>query len=103
MLEDSLFFPMALSLLAWTAGTALHRRFHTALCSPLLIAVLLTMAVLWGLDVPYESYYRGAQPCTGCSRRPRSVWRSLSGKMRRGSGSTGKPFWRASRPAWLRR
>lgn len=62
MLEDSLFFPMALSLLAWTAGAALHRRFHTALCSPLLIAVLLTMVVLWGLDVPYESYYRGAQP-----------------------------------------
>lgn len=62
MLEDSLFFPMALSLLAWTAGAALHRRFRTALCSPLLVAVLLTMAVLWGLDVPYESYYRGAQP-----------------------------------------
>lgn len=76
-LEDSSFFPLALSLSAYMAGLALRRRFPLAIVNPLLIAILLTMAALHGLDMSYDAYYDGAHllhwlltPATVCLAVP---------------------------------
>lgn len=102
-LEESAFFPMALSLLAYAAGGAVHRRVRIALCNPLLLAVLFTMGALAVLGIPYETYYAGAHhlswlltPATICLAVPlydrrrelRAHWRAIGAGIAAGTAVT---------------
>ena len=54
-------FGVVLSLLAFEAGVLIRRKSGHSLMNPLLIAILLVIAVLIVLDIPYEEYNRGGR------------------------------------------
>ena len=60
-LQDSVFFGVAVSLLSYGLGSALQKKFRTALCNPLLISVAVTIGVLLAAHVDYAHYYAGAK------------------------------------------
>lgn len=59
--ENSVFFGVVISLLAYGAGSLLQNRFKLALFNPLLISVAATIAVLAAAGIDYDVYYSGAQ------------------------------------------
>lgn len=76
-LQDSVFFGVAVSIIAYEAGTLLKKKFKTAIFNPLLIAVAATIAVLLLCGIDYDSYYEGAKylsylltPATVCLAIP---------------------------------
>lgn len=82
-LEESLFFGAFLTILAYSAGAALKKRFKTALLNPLLIAMVAIIAVLMLFKIDYSTYSRGASyisffltPATICLAVP--LYRQLS-------------------------
>ena len=75
--ENSVFFGVVISLLAYGAGSLLQNRFKLALFNPLLISVAATIAVLAAAGIYYDVYYSGAQylsylltPATVCLAVP---------------------------------
>ena len=67
------FFGIALSVLTFWIGTLIQKKLKSVLFNPLLIAILLTSAVLLIFDIPYESYDEGGAvinmfltPATAC-------------------------------------
>lgn len=75
--ENSVFFGVVISLLAYGAGSLLQNRFKLALFNPLLISVAATIAVLAAAGIDYDVYYSGAQylsylltPATVCLAMP---------------------------------
>ena len=77
LMQSSAFLGMLLSLAAYWTGTALSKRFRSALFNPLLIAVILVIAFLAIFKVDYDSYYSGAKylsflltPATVCLALP---------------------------------
>ena len=67
------FFGIALSILAFLAGVRLQARLKSALCNPLLIAIILIAGFLSIFKIPYESYNAGGAiinmflaPATAC-------------------------------------
>ena len=67
------FFGIALSILAFWLGTLIQKKLKSVIFNPLLIAILLTSAVLLVFDIPYESYNEGGAvinmfltPATAC-------------------------------------
>lgn len=75
--EQSVFFGVSLSLAAYGLGVVLQKRFRLALFNPLLIAVVVTIAVLLGAHIDYDIYYEGAKylsylltPATVCLAVP---------------------------------
>ena len=75
--ENSVFFGVVISLLAYGAGSLLQNRFKLALFNPLLISVAATIAVLAAAGIDYDVYYSGAQylsylltPATVCLAVP---------------------------------
>lgn len=82
-LEESLFFGAFFTILAYFAGSALKRRFKTALFNPLLIAMAIIIAVLSVFKIDYGIYEKGASyvsffltPATVCLAVP--LYRQLS-------------------------
>ena len=90
--ENSVFFGVVISLLAYGAGSLLQNRFKLALFNPLLISVAATIAVLAAAGIDYDVYYSGAQylsylltPATVCLAVPlyeklevlKKNWRAL--------------------------
>ena len=72
-LLESPFFGVALTILAYTAGTLLQKKTGLVLCNAMLVAVILVMAVLVLFHIPYEAYYQGGSlinlflgPATAC-------------------------------------
>jgi predicted murein hydrolase (TIGR00659 family) len=61
MLSGSVYFGVTVSLAAYGLGAVLRKRWRFALCNPLLIAVVVTMAALCALHIDYDSYYQGAK------------------------------------------
>ena len=59
--ENSIFFGVFISLTSYGLGTLLKKKFKLAIFNPLLIAIILTMAVLLIFNVDYEKYNSGAQ------------------------------------------
>ena len=59
--QQSLFGGMILSVLAYELGLYLKKKFRLALFNPLLISILVTLLVLLGAHISYDSYYVGAQ------------------------------------------
>ena len=67
------FFGVALSILAFWIGVRLQKRTGLVLCNPLLVGILLVIAVLAALRIPYENYSQGGDlinlflsPATAC-------------------------------------
>ena len=68
---------VVISLLTYEAGVLLKKKFKLAVFNPLLIAIMLTMAVLVIGNIEYEVYYKGAKylsylltPATVCLAIP---------------------------------
>ena len=76
-LTQSVFFGAVLSLAAYEVGLYCKKRWKRALFNPLLIGVILVVAVLAVLRIPYDTYYSGAKyisflltPATVCLAIP---------------------------------
>ena len=76
-LTQSVFFGAVLSLAAYEVGLYCKKRWKKGLFNPLLIAVILVVAVLAALRIPYDVYYSGAKyisylltPATVCLAIP---------------------------------
>lgn len=74
------FFGVALTVLAFWVGLKLQKKTGWAICSPLLIAIVLVCGVLLALDIPYEAYDQGGSlinlflaPATSLAWRCRST------------------------------
>lgn len=61
MLKDSVFFGVAISLLAYYAGMWLKKKFKLPIFNPLLISIIITIAVLLCTKMDYQVYYSGAK------------------------------------------
>ena len=59
--EESVYFGVFLSLFSYWIGMQIKKRFHFALCNPLLISILLTIACLVGLHIDYSTYNASAK------------------------------------------
>ena len=58
--NNSVFFGVMLSLLAYGIGALLKQRFKLAIFNPLLIAVIIVIAVLTVSGIDYKVYNEGA-------------------------------------------
>lgn len=74
---QSVFFGAFISLLFYEIGLYIERKWKLPVFNPLLIAIVLTVAVLAVLEIPYEQYYAGAKyisylltPATVCLAIP---------------------------------
>lgn len=64
MLSDSLFFGVALTLVAYIIGVWAKKRFRLFIFNPLLVSIVLTVSVLLMLDISYTAYNSGAKYLT---------------------------------------
>ncbi len=58
------FFSITLCIVAYMLGLWIHSRFRSPLVNPLLIAIVLVIAVILGLNIPLKSFYRGGDMIT---------------------------------------
>ena len=75
--ENSVFFGVAISLVAYGLGVLIHRKCKATISNPLLLAILLTILLLVLTGIDYEVYYDGAKylsylltPATVCLAVP---------------------------------
>lgn len=76
-LQNSVFFGVAASIIAYEAGAVLKKKFKSAIFNPLLIAVAVTIVLLIACGIDYDTYYEGAKylsylltPATVCLAIP---------------------------------
>jgi len=67
------FFGISLSIFCYWIGWKLQKKTGWAVFNPLLVGIILTIAVLLVLDIPYDYYYQGGEainlllaPATAC-------------------------------------
>lgn len=72
-LVSSFYFGIILCVVTYRIGTAIQKKTGLVICNNLLIAVVLTVAVLKIFHIPYDSFYQGAGvintmlgPATAC-------------------------------------
>ena len=77
LLEQSVFFGVAVSIVAYEAGSLLKKKYHSALLNPLLLSVAATIVLLVLFRIDYDTYYEGAKylsylltPATVCLAVP---------------------------------
>ena len=77
LLEQSVFFGVAVSIAAYEAGSLLKKKYHSALLNPLLLSVAATIVILILFHIDYDTYYEGAKylsylltPATVCLAVP---------------------------------
>lgn len=77
LVMQSAFFGVMVSLLAYTLGTFLKKKFKMAIFNPLLVAIIVTIIILLVCHIDYKSYYSGAKylsylltPATVCLAIP---------------------------------
>lgn len=75
--EESVFFGVTLSLIAYYIGLLLKKKFKLGIFNPLLIAIIISIVFLIAADVDYEVYNEGAKylswlltPATVCLAIP---------------------------------
>ncbi len=61
VLADAAFFGMFLTLATYVFGTWLKKKFKTAVFNPILISVGLTIIILLGFHIDYDTYLQGAR------------------------------------------
>lgn len=59
--ENSIFFGVFISLFSYWLGILLKKKWNFALCNPLLISIILTIAFLVIFHIDYHVYYEGAK------------------------------------------
>ena len=59
--DESVFLGIFLSLMCYEVGSQCQKRWKSALLNPLLIAILLTIAILVLCGIPYDTYYAGGR------------------------------------------
>ena len=76
-LSDSVFFGVAISILAYELGVFLKKKLKLAVFNPLLISIVAVIVFLVAFHIPYESYNEGAKylsylltPATVCLAIP---------------------------------
>jgi len=62
--KESAYIAVAVSLIAYSFGSWLKRKFKLGLLNPLLISIMCTIAFLLAVKVDYETYKGGAQVLT---------------------------------------
>ena len=60
-MSNSIFFGVALSLIAYEVGLLLKRKFKMAIFNPLLISIIAVIAVLCLLHIDYDTYNQSGQ------------------------------------------
>ena len=77
LFENSVFFGVAISLIAYGLGAFLQKKFKLAIFNPLLISIIITIIVLLATNIDYKTYYEGAKylsylltPATVCLAIP---------------------------------
>ena len=60
-LENSVFFGVVISLIAYGIGTILRKKTGLAVFNPLLVSVILVIALLAVTKIDYQKYYDGAK------------------------------------------
>lgn len=77
LLEQSVFFGVAVSIAAYEAGSLLKKKYHSAIFNPLLLSVAATIVLLVLFRIDYDTYYEGAKylsylltPATVCLAIP---------------------------------
>ena len=60
-IQNSVFFGVVISLLGYWIGTVLKKKFKLPIFNPLLIAVIITVAVLCLCGIEYKTYERSAK------------------------------------------
>lgn len=77
VIGNSVYFGVALSLLAYIAGIQLKKRFKLSILNPLLVSIVLVILFLVIFDIDYESYNQGGKyisyfltPATVCLAIP---------------------------------
>lgn len=77
LFENSVFFGVAVSLIAYGLGTLLQKNFKLAIFNPLLISIIVTIIILLVTNIDYKTYYEGAKylsylltPATVCLAVP---------------------------------
>ena len=77
LLEQSVFFGVAVSIAAYEASSLLKKKYHSALFNPLLLSVAATIVLLIFFRIDYDTYYEGAKylsylltPATVCLAVP---------------------------------
>ncbi|MFI3200289.1 MAG: LrgB family protein [Eubacteriales bacterium] len=64
MLQQSTYFGVGISIIAYVIGVKVKERWNYPLVNPLLIAVAIVIFILMGLDITYDTYNQGAQYIT---------------------------------------
>jgi len=62
LLSGSGFFCVALTVMAFCAGSACQKKWKKAIFNPIMIGALLVMFTLWILDIPVEQYQQDCKP-----------------------------------------
>lgn len=77
LLTGSAFAGVTVSLVSYLLGSWLKRKFRLSFLNPLLVSIVLTMLVVAGCGLDYDTYYEGAQylswlltPATVCLAIP---------------------------------
>ncbi|HAQ40360.1 MAG TPA: hypothetical protein DCM73_05700 [Clostridiales bacterium] len=77
VMSNSVYFGVAVSLLAYIAGIQLKKKFKLSILNPLLVSIVLVIAFLITFDIDYESYSHGGKyisyfltPATVCLAIP---------------------------------
>ena len=75
MLLDSVYFGVLLTLGAYAIGMMLKRKLGWSILNPLLVAIILIIAFLAIMEIPYASYNASANLVSPiCSLLPPFVW-----------------------------
>ena len=77
ILNNSMFFGVLVSILAYEVGVLLKKKFKFALLNPLLISIVIIILILVGFHIDYDTYNKGASylswlltPATVCLAIP---------------------------------
>ncbi len=77
VMSNSVYFGVAVSLLAYIAGIQLKKKFKLSILNPLLVSIVLVIVFLITFDIDYESYSHGGKyisyfltPATVCLAIP---------------------------------
>lgn len=77
MLTSSIYFGIAITIIAYIVGLRINRRFKLTILNPLIISILLIIGLLSLFNIDYDDYYKGGQyisllltPATVCLAIP---------------------------------
>ena len=61
MLRESVYFGVTVSIAAYIIGCLIRKKINHPLVNPLLIAIIITILIVLGCNIDYNTYYEGAK------------------------------------------